>query len=196
MGDALGEGLATYRIGPKIRDLRQAKGLALVQLGNHSGLSAGMISKIERGQIVPTLPTLLRIAMVFGVRLEHFFSREGAPVLEIVKKSDRLQLPDNPEGTPAFLFESLDFPVADKPIESYLAEFPPGRHPTKPHNHKGAEMIYVIEGKLSLTIHGAKHELGNGDSIYFDSGFDHFYRAAGGTRCRALVVVTTASASG
>jgi transcriptional regulator with XRE-family HTH domain len=65
ISETLAEGLAEYRIGRKIRALRQAKKLGLVQLGEHSGLSPGMLSKIERGQVVPTLPTLLRIAMVF-----------------------------------------------------------------------------------------------------------------------------------
>jgi transcriptional regulator with XRE-family HTH domain len=60
-----------YKIGPKIRALRLNKKLGLLQLGEHTGLSSAMLSKIERGQLFPTLPTLLRIALVFGVGLEH-----------------------------------------------------------------------------------------------------------------------------
>jgi transcriptional regulator with XRE-family HTH domain len=73
LSDTLTAGLEQYRIGPKIRTLRLKKKLGLVQLGEHTGLSPAMLSKIERGQLFPTLPTLLRIAMVFGVGLEHFF---------------------------------------------------------------------------------------------------------------------------
>ena len=46
-----------------------------MQLGEHTGLSAGLLSKIKRGQLIPTLPTLLKIAQVFGVGLENFFIR-------------------------------------------------------------------------------------------------------------------------
>ena len=53
--------------------LRLRKKMGLVELGRHSGLSAAMLSKIERGRLVPTLPTLLRIALVFSVGLDHFF---------------------------------------------------------------------------------------------------------------------------
>ena len=67
LSETLTAGLESYGIGAKIRALRQNKDLALVQLGEHTGLSPGMLSKIERGQLFPTLPTLLRIAMVFGV---------------------------------------------------------------------------------------------------------------------------------
>jgi len=56
-------GLERYKIGPKIRLLRQQKKLEPVQLGGHIGLSPAMLSKIERGQLFPTLPTLLPVGM-------------------------------------------------------------------------------------------------------------------------------------
>ena len=67
VSETLTAGLQQYRIGQKVRALRKGKKLGLVQLGEHTGLSPGMLSKIERGQLFPTLPTLMRIALVFGV---------------------------------------------------------------------------------------------------------------------------------
>src|SRR5215212_11106444 len=109
VSDTLSFGLQQYRIGPKLRALRLRKKLGLVELGRHSGLSPAMLSKIERGVLFPTLPTLLRIAMVFGVGLEHFFTQGGKrPSVAITRKKDRLRLPDRPgEATPAYHFESL-----------------------------------------------------------------------------------------
>jgi transcriptional regulator with XRE-family HTH domain len=90
--------LETYGIGPRIRGLRTKKGLSLVQLGEHTGLSAGLLSKIERSQLIPTLPTLLRVAQVFGVGLEHFFVDSGEqPAVTVVRKKDRLRLPERPD---------------------------------------------------------------------------------------------------
>ena len=66
-------GLDAYTIGPKLRALRLKKKMGLVELGRHTGLSSAMLSKIERGRLFPTLPTLLRIALVFGVGLDFFF---------------------------------------------------------------------------------------------------------------------------
>jgi transcriptional regulator with XRE-family HTH domain len=58
-----------------------------VELGGHTGLSAAMLSKIERGVLIPTLPTLLRIAIVFNVGLEHFFMQETAqPQLAVIRE--------------------------------------------------------------------------------------------------------------
>jgi transcriptional regulator with XRE-family HTH domain len=153
LSETLTAGLEHYRIGPKIRALRQKKKLGLVQLGEHTGLSPAMLSKIERGQLFPTLPTLLRIALVFGVGLEHFFvETEERPAVAVIRRNDRLRLPDRPdEEPPSYVFESLDFPVTDRAMESFYAEFPVRSKPSKPHQHGRAEFIYVIEGQLVVT---------------------------------------------
>src|SRR5436305_1484667 len=87
-------------------------------------LLASSLSKAGRGLLFPTLPTLLRIALVFGVGLEHFFA-EGAvrASIAVVRKKDRLRLPDRPgSDRPCYFFESLDFPVTDRRMEAYYAE--------------------------------------------------------------------------
>ena len=67
LNETLTDGLDTYGVGQKIRDLRLGKKLGLVELGRHTGLSAALLSKIERGKMYPTLPTLLRYrARVWG----------------------------------------------------------------------------------------------------------------------------------
>lgn len=197
LSETLNERLGSYRIGEQVRGLRAAKGLGLAQLGEHSGLSAGMLSKIERGQVFPTLPTLMRIAMVFGVGLDHFFAEgEVKPVLTVVRRKDRLRLPSPPSGPAAVYFESLDYPVTDRRLQSYLAEFPPDGPATAPHRHRGVETIYVVAGCLEIGIHGATHRLATGDSIYFDADFEHVYRCDGDAPCRAVVVVSAEPAPG
>jgi transcriptional regulator with XRE-family HTH domain len=191
LSETLAAGLKGYQIGPKIRMLRQKKDLGLVQLGEHTGLSSGMLSKIERGQLFPTLPTLLKIAMVFGVGLEHFFvDQNDVPLKAVVRKKDRLRLPDQPDKeSPSYFFESLDFPVADRKMEAYYAEFDGPLEPTEPHKHEGAEIIYVMRGRLIVTIEGEDTTLEEGDSMYFDSAYAHTYRRQGRASCSAIVVV-------
>lgn len=196
LSDTLQDGLEAYRIGPKVRALRLAKDMGLAQLGGHTGLSAAMLSRIERGQVFPTLATLLRIALVFGVGLDHFFAAgEEEPVFEVVRARDRLKLGDKTDGPVSYLFESLDFPVSKSRFQAYLAEFSATAAQSRPHSHEGAEMVYVIEGSLELAIHGRTEVLQKGDSVYFDAGFEHSYRSAGGQRCRALVVVSGGNAA-
>ncbi len=189
LSETLATGLEQYKIGEKIRSLRLRKKLGLVQLGEHTGLSPAMLSKIERGQLFPTLPTLLRIAMVFGVGLEHFFvDTSERPVMAVVRKADRLRLPDRPDGEPSYYFESLDFPVTDRKLQAFLAEFPTESTASEPHQHAGAELIYVLKGQLVVGIAGGDVVLDEGDAMYFDSGAVHSYRREGRSACSAIVV--------
>jgi len=189
------DGLELYRIGSKVRALRQAKKLGLVQLGEHTGLSPGMLSKIERGQVFPTLPTLLRIAMVFGVGLEHFFvNPEARRALAVVRRQERLRLPERPgDETPSYFFESLDFPATDRLMHAYLAEFPPDAPPSAPHRHDGPEFVYVLRGAVAVDVEAERVALEEGDALYFDSGAAHAYGSAGPGGGTALVVVTARS---
>lgn len=187
--DTITTGLKSYAIGSKIRRLRLRKSMGLVELGKHTSLSPALLSKLERDVMHPTLPTLLRIAMVFSVGLEYFFNPEPKPVLEIVRKKDRLRFPDSPDARAvAYYFESLDFPVPNRELNAYLAEFEPiDAERNRVHEHSGVELLYVLSGKLGLRVGEDKHELSEGDSIYFDSSVAHSYSRIGARRTTALV---------
>jgi len=188
--DTVIAGLKSYGIGSKIRRLRLRKSMGLVELGKHTGLSPALLSKVERDVMHPTLATLLRIAMVFSVGLEHFFNPETKPVLEIVRKKDRLRFPYPPDSRqPAYFFESLDFPVNNRVLNSFLADFEP-REPgdVRFHEHPGVEFLYVLSGRLELLVREDRHDLRDGDAVYFDSTAPHGYRRAGSKRTSALVV--------
>src|SRR5687767_9687025 len=186
----LQKGLSEYAIGAKIRSLRLKKKMGLVELGRHTGLSPALLSKIERGRLFPTLPTLLRIALVFSVDLEFFFAgAREKPVVAVVRKGQRIRLPERVDGDSAYRFESLDYAVAERRFNSYYADFlPVSRAAIRLHDHPGVEFIYVLQGTLSVHIGGEEHGLGAGDSIYFDSSVPHGYRRDGGRACSAIVV--------
>jgi transcriptional regulator with XRE-family HTH domain len=194
LSKTLQDGLSDYGIGTKIRTLRLKKKIGLVDLGKHTGLSPALLSKIERGRLFPTLPTLLRIALVFGVGLEFFFAgARDKPLVAIARKDDRVQLPDRPGARDVvFRFESLDYPATERRFNCYYAEFfpvPPDR--LQPHDHPGVEFIYTMQGVLSVHIDGDEHALAAGDSMYFDSSVPHAYRRSGGRACSAVVVTSS-----
>jgi transcriptional regulator with XRE-family HTH domain len=191
LSETLNEGLERYAIGAKVRALRLKKKMGLVELGRHTGLSPALLSKIERGRMYPTLPTLLRIAMVFSVGLEYFIQgpRER-PTVAIVRKGDRKRFPEKPEGG-AFEFECLDYTATERRMNAYYVEFERlGGGKSEPHAHVGAEFIYLLKGTLALAVGGEEHVLEEGDSVYFDSGAPHAYRRVGAPVCAAIVVTT------
>jgi transcriptional regulator with XRE-family HTH domain len=192
LNKTLTDGLSRYDIGPKLRALRLKKKIGLVELGKHTGLSPALLSKIERGRMFPTLPTLLRIALVFGVGLEHFFLPEDRPQAVVVRKADRLRFPSRSGATrPAFHFESLDFPATNRPMSGYFVEFEGGAAASdSTHQHAGVELIYVTEGRLGVTQDGLEHVLEPGDAMYLRGDRPHMYRKHGARRCTAVVVTS------
>jgi len=165
--------------------------MGLLELSKHTGLSPALLSKLERDVMHPTLPTLLRIAMVFSVGLEYFFNPEPRPTLEIMRKKERLRFPDSPDAAQvAYYFESLDFSVPNRELSSYLAEFEPVEpENSRLHKHPGIEFLYLFSGRLELRTGEDKHELAEGDAVYFDCTVPHGYRRIGLKRTTALVVV-------
>jgi transcriptional regulator with XRE-family HTH domain len=191
LSKTLQDGLADYAIGARIRTMRLKKKIGLVELGKHTGLSPALLSKIERGRMFPTLPTLLRVALVFGVGLEFFFSgARDKPLLAVVRKQDRNRLPERPgAGDVAYEFESLDYPATERRFNCYYALFfPVAVERLRPHDHLGFEFIYVVQGTLSVHVGADEHVLKTGDSMYFDASVPHAYRRSGGRSCSAVVV--------
>lgn len=189
--DTIRRVLSAYDIGQKLRQLRLRKKIALTDLGRHTGLSASMLSQLENGKLIPTLPTLARIAMVFDVGLEHFFGeKKQKRTFSLVRAEDRLKFPEVPDSpVPGYYFEVLAFGAPQKTLSSYLAEFP-RRNPEdlQPHSHEGTEFLHVMEGILAIHYQAEEHILRAGDSVYFDSSEAHTYCGVSDSPARALVV--------
>ena len=191
MNKTITEGLKPYALGEKLRGLRLKKSMGQVELGKHTGLSPAMLSKLESGKLFPTLPTLLRIAMVFSVGLDYFFTDERKRlVVAIVRKQDRVRFPERPGGGEiAYHFESLDFKATERKLNAFLAEFEPvAMEKVRMHQHPGVEFLYMIRGKIDLIIGSDVHTLDAGDASYFDSGVRHGYRRAGRQPSTAVIV--------
>jgi len=184
-------GLRPYSIGEKIRTLRLKKNMGLVELGKHTGLSAALLSKLERGKLFPTLPTLLRVAMVFSVGLDFFFTDERKRrIVAVVRAKDRVRFPERPGlSDVSYFFECLDYPATEKKLNAFLADFQ--EIPTeknRPHQHAGVEFLYLFNGTLHMRIASEEYELEGGDSIYFDSAVQHTYRRVGNKACQGVIV--------
>ena len=191
--ETLARVLNAYEIGPKLRALRLRKKIGLTDLARHTGLSASMLSQLETGKLTPTLPTLARIAIVFDVGLDHFFTaqRPKRP-FAIVRHDERIRFPERADlSRPSYFFECLAFAAQRKAFEVFLADFPVAAGaPAVPHQHDGAEFIHVLEGILVIHFEGEDRVLQPGDSAYFDSGAPHSYHADGATPARAIVVTS------
>ncbi len=183
-------GLDRYRIGAKVRRLRLRRKISLEELGRHTALSPALLSKLERDRVTPTLPTLLRIAAVFGIGLEDFFTGTP-PQAWLVRRDERLRFPEAQGVTDAaFEFEALNFSAPGRALNAYLAEFAPRGAVTRLHRHEASEFVHVLSGTLAVQVDGVAYELSEGDSLHIASGAPHGYAATGTGPCRAIVVTT------
>jgi transcriptional regulator with XRE-family HTH domain len=185
--------LRPYAIADKLRTLRLRRSMGLAQLAEHTGFSAAMLSRLENGRLVPTLPTLTRIAMVFSVGLDYFFSDpRKRHVVSVIRSDERKVFPSDPKSAQVpWHFESLDFRVNERKLSGFLAHFHPvPAEKVEPHYHQGVELLYLMKGKLEMTIGVETFQLFAGDSIYFDSMQKHTYRSLGKAPCTAMVVTT------
>ena len=182
--------LAGYDLGRKLRQLRLRKKIGLADLSKHTGLSPSMLSQLENGKMIPTLPTLSRIAMVFDVGLDHFFDGKSHGLISIVRAGDRLRFPERSDtANPMYFFECLAFATQSKGMQAYLAEFPAREGTEFPeHSHEGAEFLFVLEGKLLIRFQGHDYDLNEGDSVYMESIESHGYKATSENGARAVVV--------
>jgi len=189
--DTIADGLERYSIGEKLRSLRLRKSMGLVELGKHTSLSAALLSKLERGKLFPTLPTLLRIAMVFGVGLDYFFTDERKRrIVGVVRKDERVRFPERPGAQDVqYFFECLDYRATERKLSAFLADFQEVPvEKLKPHQHAGIEFLYVLKGSLALKIGSDEYVLEAEDAIYLDSAVPHSYRRRGAKPCTGVIV--------
>jgi transcriptional regulator with XRE-family HTH domain len=191
--ETIREVLSSYEIGTKLRQLRLRKKIPLVDLGRHAGLSASMLSQLENSRLVPTLPTLVRIASVFDVGVEYFFEdRKHVKPFVVLHEEDRIRFPDRADNpTPNYFFEHLTSSNVEKLFHVYLAEIV--RVPeseVQEHTHEGAEFFHLLDGSVIIGHGGEDHVLHAGDSVYFDSSVPHGYRGMSRTPSKAIVVTS------
>jgi transcriptional regulator with XRE-family HTH domain len=176
---------ALLAIGSRIRQLRSERGLTLQGLAELTGLSASLLSLVERGKTSPSIGTLVAIAHAFDVHMTDLMpdvrNTERLPVL----RSDEQRVYATPEGVNRRILR--DDRV--RGLEVALNEYGPGgRSADSLLHHAGYEYGVVIEGTLTVEVDGHSYELQSGDSIAYDSTHPHRIINRGRGAARAMWV--------
>ena len=191
------EEVAALNLGKKIRNLRNQQGLTLQVISDRTGLSKPLLSQIENNIAAPPIATLIKISRALGVNISHFFQEQaGEDRIVVVRKNERLGVKklshhDHDYSDIGYRYESLAYPMADKHMEPFIADFDPrGERELFYNTHKGEEFLFVLNGCLEFRGGSTLHHLEKGDSIYFDSSISHALSGIDGP-ARALVIVFT-----
>ncbi|QJF51912.1 helix-turn-helix domain-containing protein [Roseobacter ponti] len=163
-------------IGREVRAFRHQHGMTVADLAAGTGLSSGMLSKIENGNISPSLTTLQALANALSVPLTAFFRR-----FEERREAVHTRAGDGVEteraGTRAghhyTLLGHLDASSADVIVEPYLITLSEDSDRFPAFQHEGVETIYMLEGVVEYRHGDAVYRLGPGDTLHFDADARH-----------------------
>lgn len=176
-------------LGSRIRDLRRERGLTLRDLSSSTGLSTGLLSQVERGVTDPSLAALRRIARALEVPIFGLFQGEDAGEVAVVRRSRRM-LVRSPGGGTTYARVS---PGSGR-LELLEGRLDPGAASSDdPWSHPSEECVVVLSGEVVVEVNGGRHELGPGDSCYFDSRLPHRYINEGAAAATFLLAVTPPS---
>ena len=183
---------AEIAIGARVRQLREGMRLSLRDLADRSGVSAPMLSQVERGETSPTLAVAARIAAGLDLSLSQLLRLDEGGTVTIVRPRDRTAGGARSRG---HSYEVLTPPLPGQRAEVSLHVLEPGSHTAGPddppmHEPGARETAVVLEGALRLHCDGDEHELSEGDSVTFDSDLPHRFENPGGIPTRFLAVVT------
>src|SRR5689334_11534883 len=182
----------TIHIGPRVRALREAMDLSLRDLAQRSGVSAPMLSQVERGETSPTLQVASRIAAGLELRLSQLLRLDEAGSVTVVRAAERRR---GGSAAAGHAFEILTAPLPGQRAELSRHELAPGARTggegDPPMHEPGSREIAVVErGTVTLQIDGAEHELQEGDTVTFDADLAHRFENPGPGDAVLLAVVS------
>ena len=182
----------TSALGPRIRALREAMNLSLRDLAGRSGVSAPMLSQVERGETSPTLQVAERIAAGLELRLSQLLRLDEDGTVAIVRASERRK---GPAGGRGHSYEILTPPLPGQRAELSRHVLVPGAATGGPgdppmHEPGSRETALVLAGSVELYCDGQRHLLSAGDSVTFDADLPHHFENPGPEAAELLAVVS------
>jgi transcriptional regulator with XRE-family HTH domain len=179
-------------VGARVRALREASGLSLRDLADRCGVSAPMLSQVERGATSPTLTVAARIASGLDLKLSQLLRLDEDGAVTIVRRDQRRRSAARGRG---HRYEVLTAPRPGQRTELSRHELAPGAStggPDDPPMHEpGSREVALVErGRVTLVCDGQRHELREGDCVTFDADLPHHFENPGDVEAALLAVLS------
>jgi transcriptional regulator with XRE-family HTH domain len=179
------------QIGARIRHARILSGVLMRELAVKVECTESMISKIEGGRVVPSLPMLQRIVEALGRDLSSFFGSDPTSPGVIQRSGERPVASTDPiRSGSGVRYERLVPFGAGNLLEGNIHIVEPDGAKHDPITHQGETVGYLIEGQLELTIDKTTYRLSSGDSFFFKNHLTNSYRNTGPGVARIIWVNT------
>ncbi|PVE13154.1 helix-turn-helix domain-containing protein [Streptomyces scopuliridis] len=170
-------------VAPRLRELRRGRRLTLETAAARAGLSPAHLSRLETGRRQPSLPMLLSLARIYGTTVSELLG-EMPPERDPIVRAGRME----PVEADGWTYHQAG--GSGRAMQPLRLQVPYGAQGELVRVHPGEEWLYVLEGRLRLTLGDAVHVLDPGDSAHFDSLTPHRIAAAGAEGTELLFVHT------
>jgi transcriptional regulator with XRE-family HTH domain len=178
-------------LGPRVRALREAMDLSLRDLAERSGVSAPMLSQVERGETSPTLQVAARIAAGLELRLSQLLRLDEDGAVVVVRAGEGRQGPRARGHRYEILTPPLPGQRAEVSRHVLAAGAVTGGAGDPPMHEPGSrETALVQSGKAVLLCDGQRHELAEGDCVTFDADLPHHFENPGPREAVLLAVLS------
>ena len=163
-------------IGHEVRAYRKKLGITVTDLAAATGISLGMLSKIENGNISPSLTTLQSLSRALGVPLTAFFRRYEEPRNAVFVKAGQgieLERRGTRAGHQYNLLGHIDNNSSGVIVEPYLITLTADSDVFPTFQHEGMEFLYMLEGEVVYRHGDQLFPMQPGDSLFFDADAPH-----------------------
>ncbi|MFH1155774.1 MAG: XRE family transcriptional regulator [Pseudomonadota bacterium] len=169
-------------IGKKIKDVRLEKKIDFDVIANETGLSVEFLKNVESGDQTPSVGALLQISRALGID-SGFFLKEQEGSAEARAKAYT-------KRTDNYAYTPLTPGAENKHLKAFrIVIEAKTAHKGVGFLHEGEEFVYVLNGKVEVTVGDHVNSLATGESLHFNSGIKHDLRNVGETDAELIVVV-------
>jgi XRE family transcriptional regulator, regulator of sulfur utilization len=175
--------------GRRVRALREAMGWSLRDLAERSGVSAPMLSQVERGETSPTLAVATKIASGLDLTLSQLLRLDEGEHVAVSREGERRRYQRG-----GHRFEELTPPLPGQRADVSLHTLEPGaatggRQDPPMHEPGSRETAVVLAGSLALIVDGTRYQLQAEDGVTFDADLPHHFENEGEEPTRFLAVI-------
>ena len=176
-------------LGGRVKSLREAMDLSLRDLAERTGVSAPMLSQVERGETSPTLAVAERIAAGLDLTLSQLLRLDEDRHVVVVRAGEGRR-----HRKRGHAVEELTPPLPGQRVDVSVHTLAPAAAtggPDDPPMHEpgSRETAVVLEGQVDLFIDGERHQLGEGDSVTYDADLPHHFENNGEAAARLIAVI-------
>ena len=172
-------------IGKRLLKMRREKKMTLKNLANETGLSTEKISQIEKGETIPPVAVILQLSRALDIDSSILLREEKK---QAGKQSDT----DYQKRTDDYTYETLTPEARHKHLKAFKISIDPkSDHKGVSYQHMGEEFVYVLKGRVEVTVGENKNTLTPGKSVHFNSSIVHKLRNISAEKAKLLVVLYT-----